>query len=499
MSWTNQARTRTKSKPSLQRAAQKRLAKRKGEESYRLKISFKTFVKKAWNIVEPRQLCWEPHMDLVCDHLVAVYLGQCKRLIINIPPGTSKSLLTGIFFPAWVWTRDPSKKFIFATYSDLNRRRDGAKFQQLVESEWYQTRWGDLSSDTLWSAGYMVNTKGGFRFGTTVNGQVTGQHADYQFVDDPIKPQDAVGVSAATGIALTRCYEWWTQTMPSRMTSIEEGARVIVMQRLADGDLSGEMLSTGEYTHLCLPMEYDPERHCKTPWGEDWRRTKGELLSPRRFPGHTLPLLKKELGGPMVVAAQLQQDPVPEGGAVFKKDWLLLTYRFVPREAKIIISWDCTFKANRDSDYVAGTVWASYRGFFYLIEVFNEQLDFPATCAIIRAYAAKYPGAAVLIEDAANGPAIIQTLTKGKRKIPGILAVQPYGDKVARASAISAYYEAGDVLHPRDAGWFPMYMLQITRFPRAKHDDIVDSVSQALLYMTGRLSNRLQNAMEAAA
>lgn len=493
------SKRKIKREVSFQQVAAQRLSKRRGSASKRLKISFKRFVQQAWHLVEPRKLLWEPHMDVVCAHLVAVYLGQCKRLIINIPPGASKSLLTGVFFPAWVWTRDPTKKFIFATYSDLNRRRDGAKFQQLIESEWYTTRWGDQATDKLWSATYLVNRDGGMRFATTVNGQVTGQHADFQFVDDPIKPQDAVGVSATTGIALTRCFEWWTQTMPTRMTSIEEGRRVIVMQRVADGDLSGEMLSTGEYTHLCLPMEYDPDRHCKTPWGEDWRKEKGEPLAPKRFPPNLIPRLKKELGGPMVVAAQLQQDPVPEGGAVFKKDWLSLTYTDVPKYARWCVSWDLTFKGNRKSDYVAGTVWAMYKGFFYLVEVFNEQLDFPATCAIIRAYAAKYPHARpILIEDAANGPAVVSTLTQGKRRIQGVLPVDPHGDKVARANAVTAYYEAGDVLHPIDADWYSMYFQQMTRFPRAKHDDIVDSVSQGLMYLTGKSRSRFNDAMEAA-
>src|SRR5690606_19462814 len=201
------------------------------------------------------------------------------RLVINIPPGCMKSLTACVFWPAWAWTFRPETKWIYASYSMALSRRDNLRMRGLIESEWYRSRFGGpfTPRDDNWGTAKLMNDRAGFRLCTSVDGTVTGEHADVQVCDDPIKPQD---ISKAS---LTNCLEWWNETMSSRLVDFKKSARVIIMQRLHVNDLAGEMLRSGGYEHLCLPMEFESRFACKTSIGFKDPRTKdGELLWPLR-------------------------------------------------------------------------------------------------------------------------------------------------------------------------------------------------------------------------
>jgi hypothetical protein len=251
------------------------------------KGGLRSFIRLAWPQVEPaRSFISGWHIDVIAEHLEAITAGKLHRLVINIPPGCMKSLTCCVFWPAWVWIFKPEIKWIYASYSMGLSQRDNLRMRRLLESDWYQQRFGHVFKPLRdnWGAIKFMNDHAGFRLCTSTDGTVTGEHADVQVCDDPIKPQDARGGLLATKTALTSCLEWWNETMASRLVDFDKSARVIIMQRLHIHDLAGAVLKEGGYEHLCLPMEYEPKTISSSSIGfKDPRKEKSELLWPQRF------------------------------------------------------------------------------------------------------------------------------------------------------------------------------------------------------------------------
>lgn len=480
------------------------------------KRSLREYVELAWPIVEPaREFIPGWHIDAVCDHLEAVTKREIRRLVINVPPGTSKSLTCGVFWPSWVWTHTPDTKWITASYSGIISRRDALRARRIMESDWYRERWGGVWRPNTddWSSIRYSNSKAGFRLAATVGGSVTGEHADHQLVDDPVKPLDASG-GRVDSAALRECIEWWDETMATRVVDPAKSTRTIIMQRLHDRDLSAHVLGSGDYTHLNLPMRYEPkcvvpvvhpcsrERNEKgeelepTPIGFKDKRKEGDLLWPARFPEEIMPERKKELTS-RGVASQDQQRPVPAGGGIFKRDWVQF-WKVFPRGGTQIQSWDCAFKGLDDSDHVVGQVWCRKDGDFYLIDQVRDQMGFSATCKAVTTMTAKWPKAVKkLIEDKANGPAVIESL---KRKISGIKPINPKGGKRARAHAVEPLWEAGNVFLPDPslAPWVHDFIEELVLFngDDGREDDQVDAMTQGLVELYSQIPDLYRRAME---
>lgn len=439
------------------------------------------FVEMAWHVVEPGSPFvggW--HIDAICDHLEAVSRGEIRKLGINIPPGCMKSLLVDVFWDVWEWMHRPTTKFTSVSFDSDLTLRDARKVIQIIQSEWFQELWGDritLPADCAGSDFH--NLQGGWRFSTSIKGKLTGRHSDIIRIDDPVKPLEV------NHAALEQCKEWWHGTLPTRFANPKTGRRVLVMQRLHEEDLSGIAQKEDGWEWLILPMRYERSRACYTSIGGDLRSEEGELLWPERFGEKEVQNIEKDLLA-RGTAAQLQQSPTPAGGLVFKQSWFK-RYTVAPiRMDQIIQSWDCAFKGASDSDYVCGQVWGASGGEYYLLDQEHGHWDFPETCARIEAITKRWPKAtAKLIEDKANGSAVIDTL---KKKISGLIAVTPEGGKEARANAIAPLYEAGNVYHP-EAPWVDGLEHEMTSFPFAKHDDRVDAASQALLWMNQKTSS----------
>lgn len=447
-----------------------------------LKGSFKDFVKLAWPQVfpsSPFQDNW--HIGLLCEHYEACLRGEIDELVVNLPPGGSKSSLTCVLFPAWGWIQKPGSSWITAAYGQKLVRRDAAAMLALIQSPWWQRRWGDrFKVPTVPAIDLIKNSQGGFRLGTTPGGEVTGFHANYQIIDDPNKPEEL------TKVGLESVKDWLGRTMGSRWRRPPEvNSRIVIMQRLHCDDLSQVLLDRGA-VHICLPATYDPGRKTVTKWGQDPRTEVGELLDHVRLPQKILDQKRIELGG-INYAAQYDQSPVPEGGAVFQRSWLKFYQVRPPQFDQVVCSWDCAFKDEETSDFVAGQVWGRVGAHFYLLEQVHGHFNFGATVKKVNELIARWRAHAsvVLIEDKANGTAVIETLSKA---IPGIVAVDPRGGKFSRASACSGLFEAGNVFLPDPAlpgnAWVDTTLIpELLSFPRAKHDDQVDAATQALLYL----------------
>ncbi|MBZ5601561.1 MAG: phage terminase large subunit [Acidobacteriia bacterium] len=459
------------------------------------------FVRRASSVVEP----FTPfvpgwHIDAIVDHLEAVSRGEIRNLLINVPPRHMKSLLVSVFWPAWEWIRYPERRWLFSSYAAQLSIRDSVKCRRLIESSWYRALWGHvfkLTGDQNAKSRF-DNDRSGYRLATSVGGSVTGEGGDRIVCDDPHKVDEVEsdGVRKAS-------IDWWDIAMSTRVNDPKTSSKVVVMQRCHQQDLSGHLLEQGGFEHLCLPAEYEGSKHVTSIGFSDPRTANSELLWPQRFGTGEIADLKRALGS-YASAGQLQQRPSPAEGGMIKRHWFRFWQKpganlpavlvrlpdgsqhwvvaeeigFVEDQAQ---SWDCSFKDLETSDYVVGQVWGRIGARFLLLDQIRERMDCPSTVKSVHQMSTRWPGcAAKLIEDKANGSAVIQMLSN---QIPGIIAVNPSGGKIARASAISPLVEAGNVYlpHPQMFPWVQDLIEECAAFPNAAHDDQVDAMTQVLL------------------
>lgn len=482
-------------------------------------ISLREYIQEAWHVVEPKTpYIHNWHIDAMCEHLEAVSRGEIQYLVINIPPRYMKSLSVSVFWPTWEWTWWPESRWLTSSYGAGLAIRDALKSRRLIQSPWYQGNWGRvfaLTGDQNQKSRY-ENDRTGYRIATTVAGTGTGEGGDRILVDDPLKQTDAH--SEARRVAAN---EWWDQTMSTRGNDPETAAWIVICQRLHEQDLPGYILDRmqrGEedYELLIIPAEYEPTLYTtllglnveanqyKTKLGwSDPRTDPGELLWPSRFSREKVEDLKRKLGS-MATAAQLQQHPAPAEGALFKDEWWrfwkpkgvdvppvrIKTAKGTFYEAPCIElpdefdeqlqSWDMAFKDLKENDFVVGGVWAKKDASRFLLDQVRDRMNIVKTIEAVRRMSANWPLAlAKLIENKANGPAVVQLL---HGEIPGLIEVDPDGSKVSRANAVIPMIEAGNVYlpHPHVAPWVHDYLKEFRFFPVGANDDQVDQTTQAL-------------------
>jgi predicted phage terminase large subunit-like protein len=446
------------------------------------------FVRQAWHVLEP-STAFVPgwHIDALCEHLEAVTLGQILRLLINMPPRHMKSLLVVVFWLCWEWIRHPELRWLFASYAATLAIRDSVKCRRLIESFWYQSRWGDRFALTSYQneKSRFENDKTGYRIALGVGGAATGEGGDRVVVDDPHNIREAESETIRQGTL-----DWFDQVMNTRLNDPKTGAMVIVMQRLHENDLAGHILRQGGYEELKLPAEYEGSKHVTGIGWQDPRTEPGELLWPERFGAAEIEWLKRSLGS-YAAAGQLQQRPAPAEGGILKRRWWR-SYLLLPSEfTEMIQSWDCAFKDTDTSDYVVGQVWGRIGADKYLLDQVRGRMDCPATIQAIKRLSEKWPQAvAKLVEDKANGPAVVATL---KHEIAGLIAVNPQGGKEVRAHAVSPQIEAGNVYlpDPTIAPWVGAFIDECAAFPQGAYDDQVDAMTQALVRLGTPRNNDL--------
>jgi predicted phage terminase large subunit-like protein len=398
----------------------------------------------------------------------------------------------------WAWIHKPQLEFLTTSYGDDLVVRDSERSRDLITSPWFQERWHDKFAlqGTNKKSNYRNNMLGK-RTATSVGGKGTGIGYDILLVDDPLKADESLSKPARQKVI-----NWWSNVIATRSNSTE-AKRVIIMQRLHEEDLVGYLLDQGavNWTHLKLPMEYDPALAITkpTPLGFVDPRTKmNEVLWPWRFPPEELAQWKQELGT-FGVPCQLQQHPIPIGGGIIKKDWVnryttKLHNPLILRDFDLLVgSWDLTFGDTGES-YCVGQVWAVQGSSKFLIDQYRGKWEIIQQIRHIKKMMEDYPMIrALLIEKKANGAAIIDLL---KNDIPGIIPVEPKviggGDKTIRVMAMAPDFEAGNISIPltSNAPWVEDWIHEIIHFPKGKFDDQVDATSQflnwyAATYRTG--------------
>lgn len=456
------------------------------------------------------------HLDAVAEHLEAVSRGEIRRLVINVPPRHMKSLATCVFWPTWDWIDNPQRSWIFGSHKLTLATRDTVTARRLLGSAWYQSRWGCRCSQMPHSAtcsGFRFtddqntktlyeNDRGGRRLATQVVPGPLGEGGDVLVIDDPHNPEEITSEAQRE-----KLIETWEQVWMSRLNDPKRSAIVVIMQRLHERDLAGYLLGQGSgWEHLCLPTEHEvPPQVSVTSLGfRDPRAESGALLWPERVGDSEVAAEKKR--GSYVFAAQHQQRPAPAGGGVLKGHWWRFWYpqgmtaappawnsrrndgslhihEQVELPAGLVadtLSLDCAFKDTATSSYVVSQAWARARARRFLIDQFREKLDFPSTVKAFLAQMVRHPQArARLVEDKANGPAVISTL---KGRVAGLIAIEPDGSKESRAAAVSAEIEAGDVYlpHPALFPWVQLLLLEAATFPNGEYTDQIDALTQAL-------------------
>lgn len=444
------------------------------------KRSLAHFARRAWHVLEPAaELKWGWALDAICLHLEAVSDGRILRLLMNVPPGSMKSLLTGVIWPAWEWGPRgmPEMRYVGTAHEETLAIRDSRKCRDLIKSEWYQKLWPIELSRDLDGKREFGNVKKGSRQARSFT-SLTGVRGDRIILDDPISADNANSEPKLEAVRIA-----FTETLPTRVNS-DKSAIVVVMQRLSEKDVSGVILDMKlPYVHLCIPMRFEPERRCTTSIGwSDPRTVEGELMFPDRFGEDQVKELETTLGS-YGAAGQLQQRPAPRGGGILKEAWFRY-YSVLPRMEFRTIHADTAQKTGQENDYSVFQCWGrSLVGEAVLIDQIRGKWEAPELLVQARAFWLKHINSrgpvlrSMMVEDKVSGTGLIQTLRR--EGIP-VIAVQRSNDKLSRGYDAAPFVESGNVLLPIDAAWLSDFLAEASTFPGGAHDDQLDPMFDAI-------------------
>jgi predicted phage terminase large subunit-like protein len=466
--------------------------------------SFRVFVERAFLELNPRtEFLPNWHLDVMCDELDKVRSGTSKPItVICVPPRSLKSHCSSVCLPAYLLGHNPSAQIICVSYAQDLADKFATECRALMQSPLYRALFPatHLSSKRP-PLDELLTTRHGVRLATSVGGVVTGYGGDIVIVDDPLKPEDAF-----SQVARKKVNEWFSRTLRTRLNNQRTGRFVIVMQRLHEDDLVQHILDTNNAEDVRL-LEFpaiadkDETYEITTPFGNSitYTRRLGDLLHPEREDRATLDRLRESMGT-YNFSAPFLQSPVPSDGGIVKPNWFR---RYTPEQlpfcAARLQSWDTAVTPGEFSDWSVCTTWlvvylymkhydynqhpeldAGKFPDMYLVDVYRAKLDFPGLKKAVIEQKLKFNPGTVLIEDKSSGTPLIQELHS-----LGHAGIQPYVpppncDKKMRMYACCSPIEGGYVYLPENAEWLSTYLSELRAFPYGRHDDLVDSTSQAI-------------------
>lgn len=494
-------------------------------------------MRQAWHVNEPGvPLTWGWHMEAICLHVQAALedwmalqswhrrreelktkgedpeqagpqpAQRIQNLLINVPPGTSKSRIVAVCAVAWMWLRWPSWRVICLSSNPRVSLRDGDYCLTLVQSDWYQKTFQlpwKLDKDQC-SKSHFANTASGWRKAFGMASRITGDRADCLIIDDPHDAEEVNSDAKRIGVI-----EKWDNAIHSRVNDLRSSLRIGVMQRVHEADWSGHVLASGErWAHLCIPMEWEPQRvgarrdpiPAQTVIGwRDPRTEKGELMEPVRFPEEVLIPERKKARR---YAGQYQQRPAPAEGDLFKAVWFAERYRELPPLVEVWSCWDTAQKAKEQNDESACTTMGRGEdGQIYVLGVLHGRWETPDLVRKLVAhaqamrlkYSNRYRGD--YVEDKSSGSTVIQYVRRSNPELV-LIPIQVEADKVSRANGVTPLCEAGRVLlpdtefHPEAQDWVDTLLDQLLTFPGGSLDDILDSFVYCLKRVVGTLGKR---------
>lgn len=504
--------------------------------------SLREFMKQGWHTLEPGA----PFVDgwavgAICEHLQAVTDNQIRRLLINVPPGFTKSMTTSVFWPMYEWgpANLPSYRYITCAYDQQLPIRDHMRSRDLALSEWYQTNWGDrwqFKGDQNAKIRY-ENSKTGWRQASSTGSGLTGHRGDRLILDDPHAVRDM-----ESDVIREDALRWFSETLPTRLNQPAKSAIIVIMQRVHERDVSGLILAKElDYEHLCLPMEFErptrsftsvprkdvkPERRTrlmqegmalpewitkeeyeerltltsgerkisdkykpefKTVWCQDTRTEEGELLDPNRFPRESVEELKdafRSWGGTYAEVGQLQQRPAPRGGGAYKR----ADFKFLETPPKCLLTaraWDFAGSERKKSPYTVGLKLGRFEHGFVILDVIREKLN-PFGVEETLLATAQRDGLAVMI-DIPQDPGQAGKYQKSDfiMKLAGYdaHASPESGSKEQRNRPAQAQAQAGNLYLLR-APWNDTLINELCLFPNGEFKDQADALSRAMMRLT---------------
>lgn len=490
------------------------------------------FAQNAWPVLEPATpLKWGWALDAICDHLEAVSRGHIKRLCMNVPPGTMKSMLTGVIWPAWEWgpLDQQEMRFLGTSHKEPLATRDNLKCRRLIKSEWYQRRFPVVMIPDQDMKTKFENDRTGFRESMAF-GSMTGSRGDRVILDDPLAADDANSDAELLSAETT-----FLETLPTRINN-DSSAIVVIMQRLHERDTTGVIYGRDlPYTHLVLPMEFEEERRCYTVVRPSWhseppvaarldrktqhwyvegeeipeereevlekplrevycqdlRQTDGELLFPERFPQQQVDELKKTLGS-YASAGQLQQRPTPRGGGLFRREWFQ-PIAALPSRVRLARGWDFAAAMDESEAATASVLMARTSEEIPRYIIVDVTRDHLSAAGVVRKLSVTAADDELRYGKSLRGSIPQDPGQAGKSQklslLTGPLAGRNYhaspetGDKITRALPLAAAAEAGTVYY-LVANWNSVFLDEISAFPTAKFKDQVDAASRAFAELT---------------
>lgn len=450
--------------------------------NYVLRHDLASFIHRVQQITSPENGYRDNwHIELLADRLQQVLDGRITRLLVTLPPRHLKSICASVAFPAFVLGHQPGKRLICASYSSELAAKHARDFRLVLASRSYREVFPKTAIDPQKNTELEIGTTArGFRLSTSVGGTLTGRGGDILIIDDPLKADEAHSETARNQVR-----EWFSVAALSRLDDKERGAVIVVMQRLHADDLVGWLLERNPegWVHVSLPAIAEGDERFELEDGHIVGRREGEALHPAHESRAALERTKRDAGS-YVFEAQYQQNPLPLEGGLIKWSWFRV-YDVPPRRQpgdRIVQSWDTASKATELSDFSVCTTWLRRGADHYLLDVFRRRLEFPALKQRVVQHATLWNADVTLIEDKGSGMSLIQELRAGSEVRP--IAIEPEKDKVTRMHAETAKLEAGCVFIPRQAEWLHEFQRELLQFPRSRHDDQVDSVSQYLRWGT---------------
>lgn len=442
-----------------------------------LRNDLPAFSRKVFQTLEPgTEFKHSWYIDHLCWQLSRVERGDINRLIINLPPRCTKSILVSNAFTAWYLGRDPRRRLICASYASELAEKLSADTRQIVSAPWFARCFPEFALSNQRS-NELTTTQRGYRLAHGLTGSLLGRGADLIVIDDPIKPTDRLSSKANL-----RVNDAFDSTILPRLDDKINGAIIIVMQRLHEDDLSGHVLRSGDWEHVSIPaIALEPKSYCLSDAGRTHQRRAGEVLHPEREPRHSLEMTRRAQGT-LIFSAQYQQEPIPLLGNIIKRDWI--HYFDAPPETfdRTVASWDTASTLSETADYSVGTVWGAKGLNYYLLDLVRGRWEFPDLRKQVTNLSATWSVNQTIIENTDVGRALVQDL-RATKTLAALLS-NPKHDKEARFLAQSARFESGQVFVPKDAPWLGEWINELLGFPNKTHDDQVDSTSQALAYLT---------------
>jgi predicted phage terminase large subunit-like protein len=423
------------------------------------------------------------HIDAMAAQLGKCDEGECKRLIVTMPPRMLKSIVMSVAYPAWLLGHNPSVEIMCISYGDELVRDLGDKSLALMQSPRYRKVFPNVRlHQRRQSASHIGVIGGGRRLGISAGGAITGRGANIIIIDDPLKASDARNKQREV------INSWFDENIYQRLNNKNEGVIILVMQRLHLYDLAGYLLEKPEpWIHMNLPAIAEFDDEYELPGGNIYLRKTGDILHPRLESREKLELVKQNQGA-YVFAAQYQQDPASDKEALVQKDWFVMVppdkWPDVSKFTTLYISWDTANNVGETNDYSVGILIGYIHRHYYIIDVIRKKMQFPDLLKCIESNR-KYKGrhVRIIVEDAASGQSIIQSLRSIRTSVK---AQKPVADKFMRLCAVSGLIESRFVHLPAGAPWVDEFLLEVTRFPNTPHDDQVDALSQGLNYIYNR-------------